>query len=115
VAQVFGRKKTPTGEPYKAPKSRIKVIDAVDEIIIKSPMQGTVLDVFVASRQAVEDGETLLILEESAKQKDIVAKDAGVASAVMVSKGSVVNRGDILVTLEQKLPRQGEPQFTLFC
>lgn len=67
---------------------------------ITAPMPGTVLDVKVSSGQAVNAGDTLLILEAMKMENEITAVAAGTVDTIAVSKGSAVNAGDVLVTFK---------------
>jgi biotin carboxyl carrier protein len=63
-------------------------------------MPGTILDVRVAPGQAVEAGQTLLVLEAMKMENEIAAPQAGVVDTVQAAKGAAVNSGDILITLK---------------
>jgi biotin carboxyl carrier protein len=62
-------------------------------------MPGTILDIKVAPGQAVSAGDTLLILEAMKMENEIVAPQAGTVDAILTSKGTQVNAGDGLVSL----------------
>jgi biotin carboxyl carrier protein len=62
-------------------------------------MPGTVLDVKVAPGQAVNTGDTLLILEAMKMENEIIAPQAGTVDAILAAKGAQVNAGDGLISL----------------
>ena len=66
---------------------------------VESPMPGTILDVKVQVGQAVKKGDILCILEAMKMENEILAPQDGTVKSV-VTKGSTVNTGDILVGLE---------------
>jgi biotin carboxyl carrier protein len=67
---------------------------------VEAPMPGTVLDIKVSPGQAVNSGDTLLILEAMKMENEIVAPQAGTVDAVLTSKGAQVNAGDGLISLK---------------
>jgi biotin carboxyl carrier protein len=67
---------------------------------VKAPMPGLVLSIMVEPGQAVQKGETLLILE-AMKMENVIkaAADASIKS-IDVQKGAAVEKGQLLITLE---------------
>lgn len=66
---------------------------------VESPMPGTILDVKVQVGSVVKKGDVLCILEAMKMENEILAPQDGTVKSV-VTKGSTVNTGDILVGLE---------------
>ena len=66
---------------------------------VESPMPGTILDVKVQVGSAVKKGDVLCVLEAMKMENEILAPQDGTVKSV-VTKGSTVNTGDILVGLE---------------
>lgn len=66
---------------------------------VKAPMPGLVLDIMVQPGQAVEKGDTLLILEAMKMENVIKATGEGVVKAVHVEKGAAVEKGHLLIEL----------------
>ena len=62
-------------------------------------MPGTVLDVKVAVGQAVKNGDVLLILEAMKMENEIAAPCDGVVASINATKGTSVNTGDMLLSL----------------
>lgn len=63
-------------------------------------MPGTVLDVKVTEGQAVNAGDTVLILEAMKMENEIAAPAAGTVDKIVAAKGASVNSGDVLITLK---------------
>lgn len=66
---------------------------------VTAPMPGTILDVKVNVGDAVQAGQTVLILEAMKMENEIAAPAAGTVKAIHVSKGAAVNPGDVLITI----------------
>lgn len=69
-------------------------------ILVKSPMPGTIIDVKVSVGDTVSMAQTLVILEAMKMENDIVAPSAGKVASIKVKKGDSVNSDDLLITLE---------------
>ncbi|MDO4472497.1 MAG: biotin/lipoyl-containing protein [Bacillota bacterium] len=67
---------------------------------ITAPMPGTILDVKVTEGQAVNAGDTVLILEAMKMENEIAAPAAGTVDKIVAAKGASVNSGDVLITLK---------------
>jgi biotin carboxyl carrier protein len=63
-------------------------------------MPGTVLRVDVAPGQAVEAGQTLVVLEAMKMELSVAAPADGTVRDVHVSAGQLVSRGQPLVAME---------------
>ena len=66
---------------------------------VEAPMPGTILDVKVQVGATVKAGQVLCIIEAMKMENEILAPQDGTVKSV-VTKGSTVNTGDILVCLE---------------
>ena len=66
---------------------------------ITAPMPGTILNVTANPGDKVKKGQVLLILEAMKMENEIVAPEAGMVATVNVTKGTSVNVGDLLVSL----------------
>ena len=66
---------------------------------IKAPMPGLVLEISVAVGQSVMKGEKVLILEAMKMENVIKAAGDGVVRAIHVTKGTSVDKGQILIEM----------------
>ena len=64
------------------------------------PMQGTIVKVNVEVDQAVEVGDTIVILEAMKMENSIKAEKSGVVTAISVSAGDGVSAGDTVAVIE---------------
>jgi len=69
------------------------------EVVIKSPMPGIVIDIPVSEGEAVEAGQTLVVVESMKMHNEFHAPRAGTIKAVRVARGAKVLQNSILVTL----------------
>ncbi|PTN06756.1 biotin/lipoyl-containing protein [Mangrovibacterium marinum] len=67
---------------------------------IKSPLPGTILDVFVKEGDQVQRGQKVLMLEAMKMENNIEADKSGKIAAIHKQKGDSVMEGDILITIE---------------
>jgi acetyl-CoA/propionyl-CoA carboxylase biotin carboxyl carrier protein len=63
-------------------------------------MQGTIVKVNVAVGQAVEAGDTVVILEAMKMENAVNAEKSGTVKAVRVATGDQVGGGDVVVEIE---------------
>ena len=63
------------------------------------PMQGTVVKVSVGVGDAVEAGDTVLVLEAMKMENNIAADVSGTVSEIRVAEGDSVGGGDIVVVI----------------
>ena len=68
---------------------------------LEAPMPGTVLRVDVAPGQAVQAGQTLVVLEAMKMELSVAAPVEGIVRDVHVTAGQLVARGQALVELEE--------------
>ena len=69
-------------------------------VLVKSPMPGTIIDVKVSVGDTVSVAQPLVILEAMKMENDIVAPSAGKVASIKIKKGDSVNSDDLLITLE---------------
>ena len=67
---------------------------------VKAPMPGTILAISVMPGAAVVKGQVLCILEAMKMENEIVSPRDGIVAGISVAKGSSVNAGDPLISLE---------------
>jgi acetyl-CoA/propionyl-CoA carboxylase biotin carboxyl carrier protein len=64
------------------------------------PMQGTIVKVNVVEGQAVEAGETVVILEAMKMENSVNAERSGIVTKIHVTMGASVTAGDVVVEIE---------------
>lgn len=67
---------------------------------LKSPLPGTILDIFCKEGDAVKAGQRLFLLEAMKMENNIDAEKDGVIKEVRVHRSDSVMEGDILVVFE---------------
>lgn len=77
--------------------------DESTTILLKSPMPGKILEVFVKTGDRVKVGDTLLILEAMKMQNAILASTKGIIKRVLVKEGDITSKSDLLIELEKEL------------
>ncbi|HYV59653.1 MAG TPA: biotin/lipoyl-containing protein [Acidimicrobiia bacterium] len=63
-------------------------------------MQGTIVKVLVAEGDAVEPGQSLLVLEAMKMENHLNAEQGGTVKEVRVAAGDTVGTGDVLIVIE---------------
>jgi biotin carboxyl carrier protein len=66
---------------------------------IKSPLPGTILEIFVKPGDRVTVGQRVLMLEAMKMENNIESDKSGTVTEVKVSKGSAVMEGDVLIVI----------------
>lgn len=67
---------------------------------IKAPMPGLILDIAVTAGQAVQENDTLLILEAMKMENVITSPRSGVIKWVSVKQGDAVDKSQLLIEFE---------------
>jgi len=67
---------------------------------IAVPMQGTIVKVLVEVGQAVEAGQSVVVLEAMKMENQIEADKSGTVKAINVKPGDTVGAGDVVVVIE---------------
>jgi len=67
---------------------------------IEAHITGTVWKIEVAVGDAVEEGDTVVILESMKMEMPVEAEDPGTVTEVRCAEGQSVSEGDTLVVLE---------------
>ncbi len=73
---------------------------SAEQILLKAPMPGLVVQTDVAKGDRVEAGQRLIVLEAMKMENDLLAPRAGHISEIRVEKGQVVGQGEVLVIIE---------------
>jgi len=69
------------------------------EAVVKSPMPGIVIDISVKVGDAVEAGQTLVVVESMKMHNEFRAPRAGTVKAIRTEVGTEVKQNTILMTL----------------
>lgn len=97
-------KKTVTPPVPQAAPATAKVAPPTQSVssgsVIKSPLPGTILDVFVRIGDAVKTGQHLLLLEAMKMENNIDADRAGTVKDIRVQRGDSVMEGEVLIVIE---------------
>ena len=67
---------------------------------VEAHITGTVWKIEVAVGDAVQEGDTVLILESMKMEMPVEAEDEGTVKEILCEEGQAVNEGDTLVVLE---------------
>jgi biotin carboxyl carrier protein len=63
-------------------------------------MVANVWKIVVREGDAVEDGDTLVILESMKMEIPVLAEDSGTITAIKVAEGDVIQEGDLIAVIE---------------
>jgi acetyl-CoA/propionyl-CoA carboxylase biotin carboxyl carrier protein len=85
--------------PRRAPGGNAPTAAGTASGNVTVPMQGTIIKVLVEQGDAVEEGQTVAILEAMKMENAIVAEKAGTVAEVRVSPGDTVGGGDVVVVI----------------
>jgi len=66
---------------------------------VRAEMVANVWKVVVQQGDAVEDGDTLVILESMKMEIPVVAESAGTVTELRVNEGDVVQEGDVIAVI----------------
>jgi acetyl-CoA carboxylase biotin carboxyl carrier protein len=67
---------------------------------IEAHITGTVWKIECAVGDAIEEGDTVVILESMKMEMPVEAEDAGTVTEVLCEEGQAVSEGDTLVVLD---------------
>jgi glutaconyl-CoA/methylmalonyl-CoA decarboxylase subunit gamma len=91
-APVAAAPAAPAAKPAGAAKTGSEVM--------KAPMPGTILNILAEAGQAVKKNQVVMVLEAMKMENEIVSPRDGVIAGFHATKGSSVNAGDLLFSLE---------------
>lgn len=80
-------------------RSETKIKKSLGANVIKAPLPGNIMQVFVAAGDDVKRGDKLLIYEAMKMENNILADRDGTIAAVKVQVGDSVLEGDLLIEL----------------
>ena len=67
---------------------------------IRAEMVANVWKVVASAGDAVEDGDTLVILESMKMEIPVLAESSGTIAEIAVNEGDVIQEGDLIARLE---------------
>ena len=67
---------------------------------VEAHITGTVWKIEVSVGDAIDEGDTLVILESMKMEMPVEAEDAGIVKEILCEEGQSVSEGDALVILE---------------
>ena len=83
---------------------RMKVLDSkkgkVEQVRIRAPMPGKIIDVLVREGSTVSKGEAVVILEAMKMQNEIISPASGTIVKVMAKANTNVMKDDLLVEIK---------------
>jgi biotin carboxyl carrier protein len=71
-----------------------------DERNITAIIPGTIVDIFVKEGDEVKTGDNMLVIEAMKMNNQILFERDGIVGKILVSKGDVVSKGQIIVVLK---------------
>ncbi len=91
---VLVRQEVPTPK-----RSETKIRKNLGSSVIKAPLPGNILQVFVKNGDEVKRGDKLLIYEAMKMENSVLAEKDGTISALKVQSGDSVLEGDVLIEM----------------
>jgi acetyl-CoA carboxylase biotin carboxyl carrier protein len=67
---------------------------------VRAEMVANVWKVVAAEGDAIDDGDTLVILESMKMEIPVLAEDSGTLTRLAVAEGDVVQEGDLIAVIE---------------
>ncbi|MEZ0074479.1 biotin/lipoyl-binding carrier protein [Planotetraspora sp. GP83] len=67
---------------------------------VRAEMVANVWQVVVSEGDAVDEGDTLVILESMKMEIPVLAEDSGVVAQLKVAEGDVIQEGDLIAVIE---------------
>jgi len=90
----------PTSSPVPTPTPPATSSTAGSGTKVESPMPGTIIKYLVNTGDTVSLHQVVAILEAMKMENEIVAPVAGKITSIVITAGSPVNAGDVLLTIE---------------
>jgi biotin carboxyl carrier protein len=84
---------------YRLSKARGSFSAPDGEVVVKSPMPGTIITVPVSEGDMVQEGDKVIILESMKMENELRAPRDGVVTQVKVQAGVGVEKGQVLLVI----------------
>lgn len=83
---------------YEPPKPAIPSVteEHLEPGVVVAPMSGRIIEIVAKTGEAIEEGDTVLILEAMKMENEITAPKTGILEALYVSDGQAVGGGEAL-------------------
>ncbi|MEP6406455.1 MAG: acetyl-CoA carboxylase biotin carboxyl carrier protein subunit, partial [Marinobacter sp.] len=75
--------------------------DAAADRAVASPLTGVIVEINVTEGQSVAEGDVVAVMESMKLEISIRTAAAGIASNISVSKGDMVDRGQVIAEILQ--------------
>jgi biotin carboxyl carrier protein len=91
----------PAAQPSPTPApTPAQTTGTTGSVKVNAPMPGNIIDIRAKVGDTLKKGEVVLILEAMKMENEIMAPQDGRITSVNTSKGSIVNSGDLLFSME---------------
>lgn len=87
-------------DPRSLRSRRGAAVDEKGPRKLLAPMPGKVVRVLIGERQAVEAGQSILVVEAMKMQNEIKSPKKGTVQKIVAAEGANVNAGDVLAVVE---------------
>ena len=87
-------------DPRSLRSRRGAAVDEKGPRKLLAPMPGKVVRVLIGERQAVEAGQSILVVEAMKMQNEIKSPKKGTVQKIVAAEGANVNAGDVLAIVE---------------
>ena len=72
----------------------------MEEIVVKSPITGLVLEISVSLSEAVGPGDLLVVIESMKMENEILSEHEGTVKEIDVKENQPVSEGQTILTIE---------------
>ncbi len=70
-----------------------------DDVVVKAPMPGVILDIKVAEGDEVKENDVLVILEAMKMENEITSPQSGMVKKILINKNATVNSDESLIII----------------
>ena len=72
----------------------------MEEIVVKSPITGLVLEISVSLSEAVGPGDLLVVIESMKMENEILSEHEGTVKEINVKENQAISEGQTILTIE---------------